>query len=134
VFSQFIELGGPLMWPLLLCSVLLGAVLVERCLVVGLGHRLLRRRLRPETRDWHRRVLPFFIDVPPSLGLLGTVVGVVRSFRLLDGHLDADAVTAGLGVACMTTIFGLGISIVASVSRYLCDWAAGAPVLQVEVA
>jgi len=134
VFRQFIDLGGPLMWPLLVCSVLLVAVLMERVLVVGVGHRLFGRRLSPATRDWHRRVLPFFTDVPPSLGLLGTVVGVVRSFKLLDGHLDADAVTAGLGVACMTTIFGLGISITASISRYLLDWAARAPTLQLEAA
>ncbi|MCP3903428.1 MAG: MotA/TolQ/ExbB proton channel family protein [Planctomycetes bacterium] len=132
MFRQFIDLGGPLMWPLVVCSVLLGAVLVERFLVVGIGHRVFGRRLSAAGRDWHRRVLPFFTDVPPSLGLLGTVVGVVRSFRLLDGHLDAEAVTAGLGVACMTTIFGLGIAILASVSRYVLDWAVGAPALVAE--
>lgn len=125
MFRHFIDLGGPLMWPLLVCSALLGAVLVERLLVVGVGHLLFRRPLSETRRAWHRRVLPFFTDVPPSLGLLGTVVGVVQSFRLLNGSIDADAVSAGLGVACMTTIFGLGIAIVASASRYALDWAVG---------
>jgi biopolymer transport protein ExbB/TolQ len=129
VLRHFLYLGGPLMWPLLACSVLLLAVLIERLLVIGVGHRVLGRRLAPDRRDWHRRVLPFFTDVPPSLGLLGTVIGVVQSLELVDGRLNTDAVGAGLGVACMTTVFGLSIAIVASVSRYAFDWVAGAPPL-----
>ena len=127
---MFLELGGLLMWPLLVCSILLGAVLIERLLVVGLGYRLLGNRLPTHTLGWHRKVLPFFTDVPPSLGLLGTVVGVVKCFELMDGRLDNEAVGAGLGIACMTTIFGLGIAIVASISGYFLDWlarGAGAP-------
>ena len=65
--------------------------------------------------------------MPPSLGLLGTVVGVVRSFQLVDGHLSTEAIGSGLGIACMTTIYGLGIAIVAAVSGYLLDWVSGAP-------
>ncbi len=120
MFRQFLEVGGPLMWPLLVCSILLVAVLVERVLVVLVAHRLFGAN--PRSLLWHRRVLPFFTDVPPSLGLLGTVVGVVKSFELMDGHLNTEAVGAGLGIACMTTIFGLGIAIVASVSSYLLNW------------
>lgn len=125
MLGQFMALGGPLMWPLLACSILLGAVLVERLLVVGVRYRLLGGRLAARKLLWHRRVLPFFTDVPPSLGLLGTVVGVVRSFQLFDGRLTDDALGVGLGIACMTTIFGLGIAIVASISRYVLDWAVG---------
>ncbi len=79
---------------------------------------------------WHRRALPFFADVPPSIGLLGTVIGVVKSFQLMDGHLNGDAVGAGLGIACMTTIFGLGIAVVASVSGYVFDWMVVEPVAE----
>ena len=120
MFRQFLEVGGPLMWPLLVCSILLGAVLIERFLVVIVAHKLLGAR--PRSLHWHHRVLPFFTDVPPSVGLLGTVVGVVKSFELMDGRLSTEAVGAGLGIACMTTIFGLGIAIVASVSAYLFNW------------
>ncbi len=120
--AKFLDLGGPLMWPLLVCSIVLGAVLIERLLVVVLRHKLLGGRVPARTLGWHRRVLPFFTDVPPSLGLLGTVVGVVKCFELMDGRLNGDSVGVGLGIACMTTIFGLGIAIVASVSRYFLDW------------
>jgi len=70
----------------------------------------------------HRRMMPFFRDIPPSLGLLGTVVGVVKSFHLLNGRISADAVGEGLGIACLTTVFGIGIAISASLIGYLADW------------
>ena len=130
MFSQFFEVGGPLMWPLLLCSVLLGAVLLERSLVVGFRHCLLGGAVSRSKLTWHRRALPFFADVPPSIGLLGTVIGVVKSFQLMDGHLNGEAVGAGLGIACMTTIFGLGIAVVASVSCYVFDWMVTEPVAE----
>jgi biopolymer transport protein ExbB len=125
MIATFLELGGPLMWPLLACSILLGAVLVERTIVIGLRYKLLGGRVPGGMLRAHRRVLPFFTDVPPSLGLLGTVVGVVKCFELWDGRLNSDAVGIGLSIACMTTIFGLGIAIVASVSGYLLDWMIG---------
>ena len=84
------SLGGPLMWPLLVCSILLGAVLVERLVTVGLRHKLLGGRMSTDRLAWHRRVLPFFTDVPPSVGLLGTVVGVVQCFQITGGGLDGQ--------------------------------------------
>ena len=96
MYYRFVELGGPLMWPLLICSIVLGGVLIERSIVVGIAYKLIGGRVSWRTLSWHRRVLPFFTDVPPSLGLLGTVVGVVRSFQLMNGHLDSDAVGVGL--------------------------------------
>ena len=128
MFAQFFDVGGPLMWPLLVCSILLGAVLIERSLVVGLRHCLFGGRVSRHKLTWHRRALPFFADVPPSIGLLGTVVGVVKSFQLMEGNLNSDAVGAGLGIACMTTIFGLAIAVVASVSCYVFDWMVTEPV------
>jgi biopolymer transport protein ExbB/TolQ len=116
-----------MMWPLLACSVALVAVLIERAWQIGLRRKVFGCRLSPGALTWHRRVLPFFRDVPPSIGLLGTVVGVVQSFQLVHGRLDGDAVGAGLGVACLTTVLGLGIGITASVSEYLLDWATGSP-------
>ena len=127
MFGQFLDVGGPLMWPLLICSILLGAVLIERVLVVGIRHRLLGGRVTRHVLTWHRRALPFFADVPPSVGLLGTVVGVVKSFELMNGQLNSQAVGVGLGIACMTTIFGLGIAVVASVSSYVLDWLVSEP-------
>lgn len=121
---HYFQLGGPMMWPLLACSVLLVAVLFERLWMLGVVAAVARRSLTPAKRHWHKRVLPFFTDVPPSLGLLGTVIGVVQSFQLADGQVTGEHVGAGLAVACMTTVFGLSIAVVASVAGYALDWIA----------
>ncbi len=125
--ARYIELGGLMMWPLVGCSILLAAVLVERFWTVGVRHRLLGRVVKPSRLAWHQRGLLFFTDVPPSIGLLGTVIGVVRSFQLTDGAITADSAAAGLGVACITTIGGLAIALTATLARYGLDWMAGTP-------
>ena len=130
MIRQYFQLGGPMMWPLLVCSILLAAIWVERAWQLGLRKGVLGRRLTDGQLRWHRQVLPFFRDVPPSIGLLGTVVGVVQSFQLVHGRLDGEAVGAGLGVACMTTIFGLGIGIAAGISHYVMNWLTLSPLEQ----
>lgn len=124
MLRNFFQLGGVMMWPLLACSVLLTALLFERAWTVLVKARL--PGLGPSRHDrltMHRRVLPFFQEVPPSLGLLGTVIGIVQSFSLLDGNLNANAVGSGLAVACITTIFGLSIAIAATAALHLLDCA-----------
>jgi len=135
MFMRFIELGGPLMWPLLACSVLLGGVIIERIWTIGVRWILLQQKVPQATLLAHRRVMLFFRDIPPSLGLLGTVVGVVKSFHLLNGRISADAVGEGLGIACLTTVFGIAIAITASLIGYLADWLVQVdePALAVEV-
>lgn len=121
MFYRYLNLGGPVMWPLLICSILLLAILFERAITLGIVRGLLRRKLSFRHVQAHRKVLPFFVDVPPALGLLGTVVGLVQSFALLDGAPDASGVGAGLATACITTIFGLIIALIASTSNYLLE-------------
>lgn len=122
---DYLHQGGLLMWPLLACSILLGAVVFERVWVVFLRHMLLGSRIPAQRLQWHRRVLPFFVDVPPAIGLLGTVVGLVQSFDLNTGRPTGHALGVGLGVACYTTIFGLGIAIVAIICQYGLEWLVG---------
>ncbi|MBL4699855.1 MAG: MotA/TolQ/ExbB proton channel family protein [Phycisphaeraceae bacterium] len=132
MLARYMQLGGPMMWPLAGCSVLLTAVLVERFWVIGIKLMLLNRSLPTESLAWHRRIVPFFTDVPPSLGLLGTVVGVVQSFHLIDGQISGDTIGTGLGVACITTIFGMGIAITASLAGYLLDGIVSTPLKRSE--
>lgn len=122
MLRNFFALGGFMMWPLLACSVFLLAVLIERIWTIFIKQKLLGLDQKRGIA-LHRKVLPFFQDIPPSLGLLGTVIGIVQSFSLLDGRLNADAVGSGLAVACITTIFGLSIAIFATICSYFFDWA-----------
>lgn len=111
------QAGGPLMWPLALCSVGLIAFLFERAVAVPSS----RWRQDPAMRRAHRRVLAFFTDIPPALGLLGTVLGVIECFQLLDADSPGVGVAGGLGVACITTVFGLAIALAAGVAGHVLD-------------
>ena len=159
--------GGPVMWPLLACSITVCTVIIERTLFWS---TLERKRDQPlmdevvalaETGDWeliknktagcrdhvirmlavgilHREydmgrameaeadllvqrmqrfmpVLDTMITVAPLLGIFGTVLGIISSFKMLGagGIADPKLVTVGIAQALITTATGLGISIVA---------------------
>ncbi|MEM7682189.1 MAG: MotA/TolQ/ExbB proton channel family protein [Planctomycetota bacterium] len=125
MIRTWFDAGGPVMWPLLACSVALIAVLAERLWTVGLVGGLARVDLTDSARHAHRRILPFFTEVPPALGLLGTVIGLVQSFALLEGDNVQGGIGAGLAEACTTTVFGLIIAITASIGGYALTWIIG---------
>jgi biopolymer transport protein ExbB len=159
--------GGPVMWPLLLTSVITLAVIVERtifmikesrkrnteCINQTLG--LVERgdlegatRAAEETQDFVCRILAYglrhygesltnaisnaanrelkrfsrglsvldtAITLAPLLGLLGTVTGLIRSFRFMGNQelTSPVAITGGIAEALVATAFGLTIAIMA---------------------
>ncbi len=123
--QDYVRQGGAMMWPLMACSAGLLAVLIERFWTVGVRRWMLRRPVPRRRLLWHRRALVFFEEVPPSLGLLGTVIGVVQSFGLTGGRITAESAGAGLAVACFTTVAGLAVAITALVARHVLDALAG---------
>lgn len=60
----------------------------------------------------HLNYLEVVIGLSPMLGLLGTITGMISSFNALNDRMNNPlAVTAGIGEALITTVFGLCISI-----------------------
>ena len=158
--------GGPVMYPLLLCSFAAIAISVERylffnkadsgrafteqfCEYVEQDNWIDAKRLADSTQGeiaklativmarhgrferlenfvsvraeraidkFENRLnyLNVIVTLAPVLGLLGTVTGMIGSFNNFSQRLDNPlAVTAGIGEALITTVFGLCISIVA---------------------
>ena len=166
IWDYFVK-GGPVMYPLLLCSVALIMLGVERYLFykqadsgskfVGRFSDLLENGRLDEARNYAEEnkgiaagiavevmeksanmpeKIEFFISakaeravdkleeyisyiavivtLSPVLGLLGTITGMIASFNALDQRAENPmAVTAGIGEALITTVFGLCISIIA---------------------
>ena len=53
--------------------------------------------------------ITLFIAIAPSLGFLGTVIGMVMAFDQIqmEGDINPNIVAAGMKVALITTIFGI---------------------------
>ena len=97
--------GGPVMWPILGLSVLGLAVLVWKALAVRSGKKD-RKGLT---------LVSTIITAEPMLGILGTVIGIMQTFRSLngvDGVVNPMSATAGIGEALITTAAGLIASLI----------------------
>ena len=96
---------------------------VIRLLVVGIVHREydMGRAMESEANlviqrmNHYMPVLDTMITVAPLLGIFGTVLGIIGSFKILgsSGIADPKLVTSGIAQALITTATGLGISIIA---------------------
>ena len=157
--------GGPVMYPLLACSIISLTVIIERLffwirtdlnrnrsltdevlelsragdweairvltqdskdyviriLIAGILHRefSMAKAMESAAADEIRRMRKFMgvmdtmITVAPLLGIFGTVIGIIISFKALGsaGIEQPQAVTAGIAQALITTAAGLGIAI-----------------------
>lgn len=166
IIQLFIK-GGPIMWPILILSVITFAVVIERVLFLiaekskrqpkvvdaifhaveegnldqatevgrestdlvaktltyGLEHRkssLANALVQQASRelDQYTRgltVMDTAITLGPLLGLLGTVLGMMRSFGVVTGDLAAQqqVITGGIAESLIAVAFGLGVAIVA---------------------
>ena len=97
--------GGPVMWPILVLSVVGLAILFWKALEFRAGRRDARGLA----------VVSTIITAEPMLGILGTVTGIMQTFGALNAAGDVAnplAATAGIGEALITTAAGLVASLV----------------------
>ena len=66
--------------------------------------------------------ITLFIALAPSLGFLGTVVGLVQSFDAIEraGDISPTIVAGGMKVALLTTVFGLIVAIILQILYNFC--------------
>ena len=96
--------GGPVMWPILFLSVIGLAILIWKAFEFRAGRRDAKGLV----------IVSTIIPAEPMLGILGTVTGIMRTFRALgaDGAASPMAATAGIGEALVTTAAGLIASLI----------------------
>jgi biopolymer transport protein ExbB len=61
--------------------------------------------------------ISLFIALSPSLGFLGTVIGMIQAFDKIQqvGDISATIVAGGIKVALLTTVFGLIVAMILQV-------------------
>jgi biopolymer transport protein ExbB len=101
------------------------ASIIQRCVENDAkGHSVIMDMLDAEGRRradiiWNRiSYLADVSNVAPMLGLLGTVLGMIKAFFSLDtesGSINSRVLTSGVGEAMATTMFGLIVGILALV-------------------
>ena len=173
---EIVLAGGPFMWPIILCSIISGAIVLERLwtlqqrrvvpaeltrkiwalveagqvndkvvaalqgnsplgrlLATGLANRhrpraVMMERLEDEGRhvahdlDRFLNTLGTIAGVAPLMGLLGTVMGIIKAFNAIysGGLGDPRLLSGGISEALITTAAGLCVAIPSYIAyRYL---------------
>ncbi len=131
---QFLAVGGPVLWIILVVTVVLATLIVERYVFLHTGYQTMvqdlvsRWQARSERHSWYarqqrrmeiaeadyqlRRSLPFIRSltvVLPILGLLGTVNGMISTFTVMQlfGTGNVNGMANGISEALVTTMAGL---------------------------
>jgi biopolymer transport protein ExbB len=121
---SLLQKGGFFMLPLLLCSIIMVAVTLERIatffqimkkpLINYDDPQFVIKKLRS-----HLMILYTVIVIAPMLGLLGTVVGLMKCFHLLGTTttmtFDPKVLSLGISEALVTTAAGLMITVIATI-------------------
>jgi biopolymer transport protein ExbB len=123
--EELIAMGGPVMWPLLVVSLLLWTLILERYFYLLHVFPVYIKDSLPILRSSadriietaqiifllrrHLRLIKTLSGILPMLGLLGTVTGIVETFDLirLFGSAEPRIVARGVSQALITTMTGL---------------------------
>ncbi len=136
--QDFMVAGGHVLWAILLVSLLLWTLIVERYLYLRFGHRtyvaqrLARWCSREDRSSWYAvqireaiiseiflrlngslALIRTLIALCPMLGLLGTVTGMIHVFDVMAilGTGNARAMAEGVSLATIPTMAGMVVAI-----------------------
>jgi len=123
--EELMAMGGPVMWPLVIVSVWLWMLILERywfllrifpafaegCASVprSSAEREIKLAEISLALRRHLRLIKTLSGILPMLGLLGTVTGIVETFDLIRvfGSAETHIVAHGVSQALITTLAGL---------------------------
>lgn len=131
---DFIEVGGDVLWAIMLATLLMWTFILERLWYLYRVHPVRKRDVlqawaaRSDTTSWHARrirewlvseaalelkqhigLIKALIAVCPLLGLLGTVTGMIAVFDVMtySGSGNARALADGVSMATIPTMAGM---------------------------
>jgi biopolymer transport protein ExbB len=120
---RLLEQGGIFILPLLICSVVMVAIIAERCYVFATVMKTslisygnpdeMVKKLRCRLISLHT-----IIAISPMLGLIGTIAGLMKCFHLLgsqEAGFDPKIMSMGIYEALITTATGLAIAVIATI-------------------
>lgn len=137
-FQLFMDTGGTVLWLILLLSIVLWSLIIERFLFLYLHYPRRRRqwldewRRRVDKKSWFARslraylisrarmqlgatvpVIKTLIGLCPLLGLLGTVGGMIEVFDVMAviGTGNPQAMASGVSQATLNTMAGMVVAI-----------------------
>ncbi len=86
-----------------------GSKSLKKNQIVSYGS-VLMGRLEKKGLSW----ISLFIAIAPSLGFMGTVIGMIMAFDAIAaaGDISPNIVASGMKVALLTTVFGLIVAII----------------------
>jgi len=112
------QAGVPLRLAALADASPLGLILASGLQSIEQGVSAMRMRMEEQGRqviaelERYLNTLGTLASIAPLLGLLGTVLGMIEIFAVLDGNaLEMHALGGGIAKALLTTAFGLFIAI-----------------------
>ena len=147
-FADFFAKGGPLMWPILLCSVLALAIVLFKTLeyttalhtlgklkqgdsiplpwFLAPDEETLSLTANRQVRKLERGlgVLELITTIAPILGLTGTVTGMISTFQAIGEHgsrVDPSVLAGGIWEALITTAAGLLVALPAHVAYHFLE-------------
>ena len=134
----FMELGGPVAWPLAIVALMMWFIIVDRFWFTMVEYPKRRQEVldawtkRGDHGSWYARqirsemisqlvvsyrgsllVLANLIAVCPLMGLLGTVMGMLEVFDAvaLSGNSNVRAMASGVSQATVSTMIGMVIAL-----------------------
>ena len=102
---EMFKAGGPVMWPILVLSIVGLAILIWKALEFRAGRCNAKGLV----------VVSTIITAEPMLGILGTVTGIMQTFGAMNGEggaVNPLAATSGIGEALITTAADLVASLI----------------------
>jgi biopolymer transport protein ExbB len=117
--KQVFILGWPVLSVLLLCSIISLTTVLQCWLALRYARRTsARREALAELEYVERRlaILGTIANATPFIGLLGTVIGIIRAFHSISvsGGGGLGTVAGGISEALISTAAGLAVAIPAS--------------------